>query len=253
LDYPLRKIEQSNPLSAVEREALIAACGTVVSFPAHTDIISEGDKPGFSTVLLEGLICRYKTLADGERQILAFHTAGDWPDLHSYFLNHMDHALATMSPCRVAQIPHPVLRTLIQTHPRLAELLWRETMLDSAIFREWVVNLGARDAHRRTAHLFCELQTKLLALDLADEEGFELPLTQADLADAVGVSAVHINRVLQQLKRDGLVTYGRGIIAIHDWEKLQAIAGFDPGYLHMHEPLPLEQLEAGRPSAPVAE
>jgi CRP-like cAMP-binding protein len=241
VEYPLRKIELANRLTVAERDALVAACGPVVGFQAHADLVCEGDKPGHSTVLLDGLLCRYKTLPDGQRQILAFHTAGDWPDLHSYFLNQMDHSLAAMSPCHVRQIPHPVLRELIETHPRLGQLLWRETMIDSAIFREWVVNLGARDAHRRTAHLFCELQTKLLALGLADEEGFELPFTQADLADAVGVSTVHVNRVLQQLKREGLVTYGRGYIAIHDWDELQAVAGFDPSYLHMYQPLPLEE------------
>ncbi len=247
MDYPLRKIELASRLSVAERAALNAACGPEIVFAAHVDIIREGDKPTHSTVLLEGLVCRYRTLDDGARQIMAFHTAGDWPDLHSYFLSVMDHSLEAMSPCRVAQISHPVLRDLIETHPRLAQLLWRETMTDSAIFREWVVNLGARDAHRRTAHLFCELQTKLRVIGLADEEGFELPLTQGDLADAIGVSTVHINRVLQQLKREGLVTYGRGYIAIHDWEQLQAVAGFDPAYLHIHEGLPVEQ-PSGRAS-----
>ena len=242
--HPLTKIELANPLSDAERAALVAAMRTEVRFPAHADIVREGERPTYSTVLLEGLIARYKTLDDGTRQIMAFHTPGDWPDLHSYFVSRMDHSLAAMSACRVAQIPHPVLRELIETHPRLAQLLWRETVTDASIFREWVVNLGARDAHRRMAHLFCELQTKLRSLGLADEEGFELPLTQGDLADAIGVSAVHVNRVLQQLKREGLITTGRGYVAIHKWDELQEVAGFDPGYLHLHDSLSMPAVHA---------
>ena len=248
MDYPLRKIELASRLSQAERAALDAACRNEVAFAAHADIIRQGDKPGYSTVLLEGLVCRYKSLEDGGRQILGFHVAGDWPDLHSYFLSRMDHSLAAMSPCRVAQIPHPVIRELIESHPRLGQLLWRETMTDSAIFREWIVSLGARDAHQRAAHLFCELQTKLAALGLADEEGFELPMTQGDLGDALGISTVHVNRILQQLKREGVVTYGRGYVAIHNWGRLRGIARFDPSYLHMHQGLPIEEDAPGAPS-----
>jgi CRP-like cAMP-binding protein len=244
MDYPLRKIELANPLTDEERDALNAACRTQVRFAAHEDLIRQGDKPAYSTVLLEGMICRYRTLEDGARQILAFHVAGDWPDLHSYFLNRMDHSLAAMNACRVAHIPHAVLRDLIETHPRLAQLLWRETMTDSSIFREWIVNLGARNALRRMAYLFCELQARLAVLGLADDQGFELPLTQADLADTIGVSPVHANRVLQQLKRDGLVTYGRGRVTIHDLKQLRALARFDPAYLHLFDRLPVEEQAA---------
>lgn len=240
MEFPLRKIEQANPLTAEERAALLAVCQPERVIEAGTDLVKEGDKPGHSTVLLSGLLSRYRILPEGNRQILAYHTAGDWPDLHSFFLTVMDHSLRAMTRCRVAHIPHPVLQELVETHPRLALLLWRETMLDSAIFREWVVNLGARDALKRTAHLFCELQAKLAAVGLGDDSGFELPLTQSDLADSIGVSPVHMNRVLQQMKREELITYGRGFVAIHDCDRLRQVGGFDPAYLHIRQPLAVE-------------
>ena len=151
----------------------------------------------------------------------------------------MDHSVTAMSRCRIVQIPHRKVRQLIEGYPRLGAYLWRETMIDSAIFREWLVNLGARDAHSRMAHLLCELHTRLDAVGLAADKAVELPITQTDFADAMGVSTVHVNRVLQQLKQEGLVSYSRGSIAIHDLDALKAVAGFDPAYLHLTEGLPV--------------
>ena len=233
MDLPLRKLELAGPLSDEEEAAVRGACARDVRFPAHSDIAAEGDTPVFSIALLEGMLCRYKRLADGTRQIIAFHVAGDWPDLQSFFLPAMDHSLMTMNKCRVAQVPHAALSRLMDKHPRIARLLWRETLTDSAIFREWVVNLGARDAHSRAAHLFCELDCKLRVVGLADEGGFDLPATQADLADALGISTVHVNRILQQLRAEGVISADRGRITIHDRERLRKIAGFDANYLHL--------------------
>jgi CRP-like cAMP-binding protein len=237
--YPILKLEQSATLTDAEREAVFAACAIEESFGAGRNLVSEGDRPGHSTVILEGWACRYKIVDGGKRQIMSFHLPGDWADLHSYFIHTMDHSVGAITECRVAQIPHLVVRRLIENHPRLAQLLWRDTMVDSAIFREWVVNIGAREAHQRLAHLLCETRTRLNALGLIDGGEFELPLTQTDLADAIGVSTVHLNRVLQQLKHEGLVRSGRGSVTIIDWLGLVKIADFDPTYLHLREGPPV--------------
>lgn len=239
MEIPIRKIELANPLTEGERGALRTVGGHEVRLSARTDIVKEGDAPGFTTVLLEGLVFRHKTPADGHRQIMAFHVPGDWPDLHSYFLPRMDHSLTAMTDCRVAQIPHPRLRQLIEEHPRLGQLLWRETMVDSTIFREWVVNLGSRDAFKRTAHLFCELREKMVAVGVSDGSSLELPMTQADLADTVGVSVVHMNRTLQSLRAEGAISLSRGRLQIPDWERLKQMGGFDPAYLHIDSEMPV--------------
>ena len=230
---PLRKIELVATLSEGERRALEEALARQAVFAPHDDIIRENDRPDHSTVILDGMTCRYKTLSSGERQIMNFGIAGDWVDLHSYFLRSMDHSISAMSHCRVAQVPHATVRSLIEDHPRLGQILWRETLVESAIFREWVVNLGARDAHARLAHLLCELHTRMVAVGLADGSALVLPLTQNDLADATGISSVHVNRVFQQLKAEGLATYGRGCVTVHDWDRLAEAGLFEPTYLHL--------------------
>lgn len=233
MDYPIKKIELANPLSPEERAALIAACGPPIDVAPRADIVLEGERTEHSTVLLDGLIYRYKVLPNGDRQILAVHTPGDWPDLHSYLLKTMDHSMGALTRCTIAHLPHSAIRQLIDTHPRLGELLWRETMLDSAILREWVVNLGVRDAYARTAHLVCEIQAKLAAVGIADVAYFELPMTQVDLGDAIGVSTVHMNRTVQRMKGEGLIACLNRSITILDLPRLQHAGGFDYAYLHL--------------------
>jgi CRP-like cAMP-binding protein len=248
-EYVLRKLELYLQLSAPERRALAEALGHQVIIPAREDIVSEGDRPTHSAVILEGLACRYKTLADGRRQITSFGISGDWMDLHSYFLGDMDHSLAAICISRVALVHHTVLRKLIDDNPRLGQLLWRETMVDGAIGREWVVSLGARDAHSRLAYLLCELHARMKVLGIGDGSGLQLPLNQTDFADAIGVSTVHINRMFQQLRSEGLAEYGRGQIVVHDWEALARAARFDPTYLHLPEQIRALPPGDGQPPA----
>jgi CRP-like cAMP-binding protein len=242
--FPLIKLEQSARLTAAETQAVVNACRDEVLVAAGSNLVTEGDTPHHSTVILEGWACRYKVLDGGKRQIMSFHLPGDWADLHSYFIRTMDHSVGAITDCRVAQIPHPTVGKLIEDYPRLGQLLWRDTMIDSAIFREWVVNIGARDAYQRLSHLLCELRTRLNSLGLIDGEDAELPLTQTDLADAIGVSTVHLNRVLQQLKQDGLVRSGRGSVTITNWLGLLKAGGFNPTYLHLREGPPVPTVDA---------
>lgn len=244
-NLPLRKIELATDLTDDERAALERLLTKTVEFAAGQDMVSEGERPSFSTVMLEGLACRYRTLSNGSRQIISFQIAGDWADLHSYFIQTMDHSVGAITRCRVAQIPHPQVREIIEAYPRLGQAMWRDTMVDSAVFREWVVNIGRRDAYERVAHLLCELHVRLEAVGLTNGYSYELPLTQTDLADSVGVSTVHVNRVLQKLRGEGLIRFGGKSVTIHDWDRLVEVAGFNPSYLHLHEGPP-----TGGPSSP---
>ncbi len=239
-NLPLRKIVLAADLTDDERAALERLLTKTVEFAPGQDIASEGERPSFSTVLLDGLACRYRTLSNGARQIMAFQIPGDWVDLHSYFIRTMDHSVGAITRCRVGQIPHPLIRETIETFPRLGQAMWRDTMVDSAVFREWVVNIGRRDAYERVAHLLCELHARLEAVGLTDGYSYELPLTQSDLADSVGVSTVHVNRVLQKLRGEGLISFGGKSVSIHDWDRLVEVAGFNPAYLHLREGPPTE-------------
>jgi CRP-like cAMP-binding protein len=232
---PLLKLKLAGDLTPEERAVVQGLMAKTAEFAPGQDMATEGSRPSHATVILEGLACRYRTLPNGSRQIISFQIAGDWADLHSYFIRTMDHSLGALTRCRVAQVPHPILREVFETYPRLGQALWRDTMVDSAVFREWVVNIGRRDAYERVAHLLCELHARLDAVGLTNGYSYELPLTQADLADSVGVSTVHVNRVLQKLRGEGLVSFGGKSLTIHDWDRLAEVGGFDPAYLHLDE------------------
>jgi CRP-like cAMP-binding protein len=182
---------------------------------------------------VDGFAYRYNLTDEGKRQILSFHISGDIPDLQSLHLEVMDHSLATLGPSRLAFIRHADLLSLMHSHPRLGHLLWRDTLIDAAVFRQWMVGLGRRDAHGRIAHLLCELLVRLRAVELVEDHAFELPVTQAELSDALGITTVHVNRVLQDLRGENLITLRGGSLKVLDWEGLQRAGEFDPTYLHL--------------------
>jgi CRP-like cAMP-binding protein len=186
-----------------------------------------------SILLFEGLVCRYRDLASGERQIMELHVAGDFVDLHGFLLKQLDHTVGTLTPVRYAAVPHEALRRITETQPHLARLLWLSTLIDAAIHREQIVSVGRRTALSRIAHLLCELNVRLKTVGLADDEGYALPLTQAEVADATGLTSVHVNRMLRKLRNEDLLTFRNGRVTIHDWEGLQRVAEFDPTYLHL--------------------
>lgn len=203
------------------------------SLAADTDIVREGDRPKECCLIVDGFACRYQTTEAGKRQILSFHIPGDIPDLQSLFLEVIDDSLGTLVPTTAAFISHRALSGLLRERPGLVGVFWRDTLVDAAIFRRWILNVGRREAYERTAHLFCELVTRLQTVGLADDRTIELPVTQAELGDALGISTVHVNRSLQALRSDELITLRGGTLIINDWERLVQVAEFDPTYLHL--------------------
>jgi CRP-like cAMP-binding protein len=216
-----------------ERDAILRLPLSIRDVRADQDIVREGDKPSQCCLVVEGFQCRYKMLPDGERQILSFHVPGDMPDLQSLFLQTMDHSLGTLVPNKVGFIQHEPLRELVRQQPGIAGRLWRETLIDGAVFREWITNLGSRDAYTRIAHLLCELFIRLEAVGLTKGTSFECPITQTEIADATGLSTVHVNRSVQQMRGDGLIIWDKGICNIPNLDALQDAAMFDATYLHM--------------------
>ena len=177
----------------------------VKSVGPDQDIVREGDRPSECCLVVEGFACRYKLTAAGKRQIFSFHIPGDLPDLQSLHLKVMDHSLMTLTPCKLAFIPHQSLTDLLRKCPRVADVMWRDTLIDAAIFREWMMGIGRRSAYTRIAHVLCEVLVKMRAVGLRTERECELPLTQAEIGDALGLSTVHVNRSLQELRGDGLL------------------------------------------------
>jgi CRP-like cAMP-binding protein len=227
------KLESIAPLAPEEKAALLRLPLRLKPFPADRDIVREGDTPSECCLIVEGFACRYNTTAEGKRQILSFHISGDIPDLQSLHLSVMDHSLGTLVPCKLAFIQHDDLRTLMHNHPRLGDLFWRDTLIDAAVFRQWVVNVGRRQAPARMAHLLCELLVRLRAVELVEDHVFDLPVTQAELADALGITNVHVNRVLQDLRGAGLISLHGKTLKVLDWEGLKTVGEFDPTYLHL--------------------
>jgi CRP-like cAMP-binding protein len=231
----IRKLDSIFPLTDEEKQALRDVPVQVQVLQADQDIVRIGDRPSQCCLLLEGFTCVYKLTSEGKRQIMALHVPGDMPDLQSLHLTVMDNSLATMTPCTVGFIAHEDLRRVCERYPRIAAALWRETLVDASIFREWLLNIGRREAYTRLAHLLCEFLARLKAVGLAQGGTFDLPITQVKLADAIGTSTVHVNRVLQALRADGLIQTKGTQVTIPDWERLTEVGEFDPLYLHLEK------------------
>jgi CRP-like cAMP-binding protein len=229
----LLKLRARDLVDDEEAEILIASVSEIREHPAGRTIVRTGTTLSASTLLVEGIVCRYKDLADGQRQIMELHVAGDFVDLHGFLLKQLDHNVGAMTPIRVASFPHDSLRGITETHPHLGRMLWFSTLLDAAIHREKILSIGRRSAMARIAHIFCELLVRLRIVGLADDSGYALPLTQADLADVTGLTSVHVNRMLKKLRDENLLTFRGGIVTIGDWDRLQRVAEFDSTYLHL--------------------
>jgi CRP-like cAMP-binding protein len=229
----LLKLRARDVVTEEEEAVLRASVSEIREYPAGRAIVRTGTTLSASTLLIEGIVCRYKDLADGQRQIMELHVAGDFVDLHGFLLKQLDHNVGSMTPIRVASVPHDALRGITETHPHLGRMLWFSTLLDAAIHREKILSIGRRSAMARIAHIFCELLVRLRMVGLATDAGYDLPLTQADLADVTGLTSVHVNRMLKKLRDDKLLTFRGGTVTIEDWERLQRVAEFDPTYLHL--------------------
>ncbi|MCJ2117295.1 Crp/Fnr family transcriptional regulator [Methylobacterium sp. J-001] len=231
----IRKLESIARLSVEERRAIESLPMRIHNLDARQDIVHDGDKPSHCCLILKGWACRYKLLGQGKRQILSFHIPGDIPDLQSLHIHTMDHSLATMTKATVAFISHESLRALTARYPGIASIFWRDTLIDAGIFREWLVSMGRRSAFEHVAHLFCELYLKLQAVGLAGDYRCPLPITQADLADALGLPPLHINRVLQEMRGKTLITLRSSTLVIEAWDELMRVSEFDPSYLQLEK------------------
>lgn len=229
----LSKLDSIAQLSEEERQALLDLPLTIKVFEADSDVVRDGDRPSECCLVVSGFLCRYKLLPDGKRQIMGFYIPGDIPDLQSLHLTVMDNSISTLVTSSIALIPHESLRALLDRHPGLVAVLWRNTLIDAAMFRAWMIGIGRRSAYQRIAHLLCELHMRLEAVGLAAESGYDLPVTQNELGDALGLSTVHVNRVLQDLRGEGLIVLRGGRLHIPDLDALRAAGDFDPAYLHI--------------------
>jgi len=229
----LAKLERRAPLSAATREAFLALPATVVNVPANRDIAREGGAPGPAFFIKSGVVSRYKTLRNGSRQTLSFNISGDLTGLHHALVAMVDNGIRTHVDSEIITVDTADMLKLAATHFELARAFWLDALAEAARVREWVVNIGRRDARSRTAHLLLELATLHDSAGLADNMRFHFPVTQNDLADALGLTSVHLNRVLQWLRRAGLIRTQERLIIIEDRKALTTLSGFDDGYLHL--------------------
>jgi CRP-like cAMP-binding protein len=233
----VRKLEQFVRMSHQDRHLLDAAARENRRYIApRQDIISEGEQPTCVNLILSGWGCRYKMLEDGRRQIVAFFLPGDLCDLKIFILKQMDHSIAAISPVHLSQISRETILKLTEDQPRISRALWWSSLVSEATEREWIVSLGQRSATERLGHLFCELFVRLRGVEMTEGWSYELPLTQTELGEVTGLSTVHVNRTLQDLRRDGLIELKDKTLTILDFERLQAMSMFSANYLHLeHE------------------
>lgn len=229
----VRKLEGFAPLSVADRAMLERISANPRTVAPQTDLVREGDKPDGVFLILDGIACRQKMRATGVRQILAYLLPGDACDIDVAMLETMDHTLTTLSACKVVRIAPETVAALMRHHPQIARALRITTLVDEATLREWLVNVGCRSALERVAHLFCELLVRLRAVGFGTEDSYDLPITQTDLADTTGLSSVHMNRTLQELRRQGLIELRSGRLKIVNLPHLKALAEFKANYLHL--------------------
>jgi CRP-like cAMP-binding protein len=229
----LLKLRARDILTEEEERVLRSGVSDIQEIAAGRTIVRAGVTVSESHLLVQGIVARYKDLADGQRQIMELHVPGDFVDLHGFLLKRLEHNVGALTPVRLAFVPHDRLRRITEDHPHLARLLWFSTLMDASIHREHILSVGRRTALSRIAHLLCELYLRLEVVGLAAAGRFHLPLIQADLADVTGLTSVHVNRMLKSLRDEALLTFRGGEVTIHDWERLQQIAEFNPDYLYL--------------------
>ena len=238
-----RRLDAHTPLDEDAVSAILTLPHRVQKLRAGEYFLREGERPINSTVVVDGYVFRHKFVQDGGRQIVALHIPGDFVDLQNILLNRADHNIQALTAATICEFPHPQMLALAFRHPAIGKALWRESLVEASLFREWIANLGRRDARARVAHLLCELAVRREAAGLGQREHFELPLTQEQLGDALALTAVHVNRTLRVLETDGLIRRSKRAITVGDWRLLRAAADFNENYLHIQAPA--EPMEMG--------
>ena len=236
----LRRLERRTPLDGGDRSALMSLPHSVRRFGPGSHIVRDGDRADCCSLLLSGFAYRYKITGEGARQIISIHVPGEFVDLQHAFLAVADTSVQTLTEAEVALIPRGAVEELALGSPAAARALWIDSLIESSIFREWVVNVGRRDSRARIAHLLCELSLRLEAAGLSRDHVYELPMTQEQLADAVGLTSVHVNRVLRQLGEAGLIDREKRTIRIVDWKRMTEAGDFNERYLHLDARAPAQ-------------
>lgn len=236
-EFLRHKLEHFVRLSADDRESLSAMTQFHVrSVKARRDIIREGERPDSVNLILEGWAVRHKMLEDGRRQVLAFLIPGDLCDLNGFILQEMDHSVGALTPVTIAQVPREMFEDIQRNRPRLYQALCWDQLVQLAIQREWTLNLGQRSAIERIAHLLCELFLRLKSVGLCVNGSCQIPLTQTDLSEATGITPVHVNRTVQELRSQGLIHWKGRDVEVPDMDALKRLAMFNDNYLHLsHE------------------
>lgn len=231
----VHKLLQRSRLETTERNAILNLPHRLEKLDRDAYLIREGETSDNCTVLLSGFVARTKIARGCCRHILAIHLHGDLVGLPSVLLEAADHNIQALTPISVAYIPHDAIKALAETYVTIGQALWRDVVAEGAMFREWIFNLGRRNARQRIAHLLCELSVRQEAAGLCEKPGFEWQMTQEEMAEATGMTVVHVNRTLSGLRNDGLITTSRFSITIRDWPGLQTAGDFNPAYLHHHD------------------
>jgi CRP-like cAMP-binding protein len=233
LQLLLRKLSAHSPLDDGDREAILALSWTRKTIEPQGYIVREGDVPVLCGVLLSGFAFRQKLTGDGSRQIVSLHVPGDPLDFQNFYLEESDHNVQALTRAEVAFVDRGELRQLARSRPGIGQAIFVNILVDASIFREWILNVGRRAAPARIAHVLCELGVRLETQGLANENGYQLPMTQEQLADVVGLTAVHVNRTLKALEAGGLIKRDRRQVSFPDWQALRDVGDFNQRYLHL--------------------
>ena len=229
----LDNLELRSPLSSSDREAILALPYTLKSLAPGSYAVRDGEPPTGCGVLVSGFAFRQKLTGDGGRQILSIHIPGEALDLQNIFLDVADHSVQMLTAGQLAVIPRAEIENAVLSSAAIGHAILISTLVESSIFREWILNIGRRDAKCRLAHVLCELAVRLDSYGLTNEMGYQLPMTQAELADALGLTPVHLNRVIRSLEADGLINRSKRQLSFPDWERMREMADFNDRYLHL--------------------
>jgi CRP-like cAMP-binding protein len=236
----VRKLRSRGDLNEDDCAAILALPYIPRTYEAPAYILREGEPPKrHCSFVVSGLAFRQKLTAEGSRQIVSIHMTGDFLDLQHLFLNRADHSVQALTRLEAAEIEREALQELVLQRPAIGRAMWIDALVDASIFREWVLNVGRRDARARVAHLLCEVALRMEAAGIAEHHRYELPMTQEQLGDAVGLTPVHVNRTLKALTEEGLIHRDKRYIQFENWEEIRAAADFSALYLHLDQTLPL--------------
>lgn len=235
LERTVQKFEQRSALTVQDKQAIYRLPFELRTFEANRYITREGDRSPCASLIVTGLAFRQKVTKEGARQILSVHIPGDFVDLENALLTVADHSVQALTRCEVARVPCAAITELIETHARVAHAMWIDTLIDASRYREWIVNVGRRDSRTAACHLLCEFARRLEIAGMTHKGGYEFPMTQEQFADALGISPVHVNRVVRDLELEGLIAREKRFLRIPDWHALSRAAGFNELYLHLDQ------------------